>query len=204
MTAATLERHAGSPPPSGLDGIVSVITPSLPGRTRELAECMQSVAAQTVPVVHLIRADVDRVGPAVIRTELLDEAQPGLVAFCDDDDLLDPDHVETLAAALAESGFELAWSWHRTAGLGAPHTPRPRSMGEARRYLAGGRNVIPVTVVARREAILEAGAFHPMDRFEDYALWMRMLALGHRFAYVKRETWTYRFLGENRTWQRPG
>jgi cellulose synthase/poly-beta-1,6-N-acetylglucosamine synthase-like glycosyltransferase len=68
--------------------------------------------------------------------------------------------------------------------------------------MRGGRNVIPVTVVARREAILDAGGFQPMDRFEDYALWLRMLELGHRFAYVKRETWTYRFLGGNRTWDR--
>lgn len=201
MTPATLERHAGAAPAQSLEEPVTVITPSVPGRTRELADCMQSVAAQTTPVVHLIRADVDRVGPAVIRTELLDDAETELVAFCDDDDLLDPDHVETLAAALKDSGFELAWSWHRTAGIGAPRTPRPRSMGEARRILAAGRNVIPVTVVARRSAILEAGAFQPMDRFEDYALWLRMLDAGHRFAYVKRETWTYRFLGDNRTWR---
>ncbi len=202
MTPATLERHAGAPPPVIVEGMVSVITPSLPGRTRELAECMQSVAAQTVPVVHLIRPDIDRVGPAVIRTELLDEAVTSLVAFCDDDDLLDPDHVETLTTALEAMSADLAWSWHRTEGKRAAQTPRPRSQAEAERYLAGGRNVIPVTVVARREAILEAGAFQPMDRFEDYALWLRMLELGHRFAYVKRETWTYRFLGENRTWQR--
>lgn len=188
-------------PPPNIDGLVTVITPSLPGRIAELAECMQSVAEQTVPVVHLIRPDIDRVGPAVIRSELLDEALTELVAFCDDDDLLDPDHVETLAVALKQGSAELAWSWHRTAGAGAPRTPRPRSMSEARSYLDGGRNVIPVTVVARRSAILEAGGFQPMDRFEDYALWLRMLALGHRFAYVKRETWTYRFLGENRTWR---
>jgi hypothetical protein len=202
MTPATLERHAGTPPAVIAGGIVSVITPSLPGRIAELAACMQSVAAQTVPVVHLIRPDVERVGPAVIRSELLDEAVTELVAFCDDDDLLDTDHVETLRDALEVTGAELAWSWHRTEGERAVKTPRPRSVTEAIATMRGGRNVIPVTVVARREAILDAGGFQPMDRFEDYALWLRMLELGHRFAYVKRETWTYRFLGGNRTWDR--
>jgi glycosyltransferase involved in cell wall biosynthesis len=202
MTPTTLERRAGAGRPPIAAGYVSVITPSLPGRARELAECIQSIAAQTVPVVHLIRADVDRVGPAVIRSELLDEARTDLVAFCDDDDLLDPDHVDTLTRAIDATGAELAWSWHRTTGESPARTPRPRGVAEAVAMMRAGRNVIPVTVVARRQAILDAGAFQPMDRFEDYALWLRMLDLGHRFAYVKRETWTYRFLGENRTWQR--
>jgi glycosyltransferase involved in cell wall biosynthesis len=202
MTPATLERHAGAPPLVIAEGVVSVITPSLPGRIAELAECMQAVAAQTVPVVHLIRPDIDRVGPAVIRAELLDEAVTDLVAFCDDDDLLDPDHIETLAKAIDAAGAELAWSWHRTEPRHSVRTPRPRSVADAVKIMLAGRNVIPVTVVARRSAILEAGGFQPMDRFEDYALWLRMLDAGHRFAYVRRETWTYRFLGENRTWQR--
>lgn len=198
----TLERDAGLVPPPSISGLVSVITPSLPGRARELAECMESVAAQTVPVVHLVRADVDRVGPAVIRSELLDEATTSLVAFVDDDDLIDPDHIETLSDALEAEGAALAWSWCRTTGLGAPNVPRPRNVHAAIAMLRGGRNVIPVTVVARRDLILEAGGFQPSDRYEDYALWLRMLSLGARLAYVKRETWTYRFLGENRTWLR--
>jgi glycosyltransferase involved in cell wall biosynthesis len=179
---------------------VTVITPSLPGRIKLLGECMDSVAAQTWPCVHLIRADVEREGPATIRNQLLDEAQTELVAFLDDDDLLDADHVETLALALDRSGADLAWSFHRTAGEGAPRTPRPRNHAQVMSLLYGGRNCIPVTVVARRDAVLDAGGFDPRDRYEDYALWMRMLALGSAFELVRRETWTYRFLGGNRTW----
>lgn len=197
---ATLERHAGAPPVAAVEGLVSVITPSLPGRVALLEECKASVAAQTVPVVHLIRVDVDRVGPSVIRSELLDLAQTDLVAFVDDDDLIDPDHVETLTAAIENAGADLAWSYHRTEGLGAPKTPRPRSNAAVLEQLRTGRNCIPVTVLARRQAIEDAGGFQPSDRYEDYALWLRMLALGHTFTLVKRETWTYRFLGGNRTW----
>lgn len=182
-----------------VDGLVTVITPSLPGRAPLLEQCQASVAASTVPVVHLIRVDVDRVGPAVIRSELLDETRTELVGFLDDDDLIDPDHLEVLRAALAD-GADLAWSWHRTEGKGAPVTPRPRNLQGALSLLHGGRNCIPVTVLARRESIEAAGAFQPSDRYEDYQLWLRMLALGQRFALVKRETWTYRFLGGNRTW----
>lgn len=181
-------------------GLVTVITPSLPGRAHLLEQCQASVAASTVPVVHLIRVDVDRVGPAVIRSELLDETRTELVAFLDDDDLIDPDHLEALAEAIGDTGADLAWSWHRTEGKGAPTTPRPRSVQAATAMLRGGRNCIPVTVLAKREAVELAGGFQPSDRYEDYQLWLRMLALGQRFALVKRETWTYRFLGGNRTW----
>lgn len=198
--SATLERHAGAPPALDLEAVVTVITPSLPGRKALLAECAASVYAQTVPVVHLVRVDVDGVGPAVIRSELLDEAQTDLVAFVDDDDLVDPDHVEILLDALGNTGADLAWSYHRCEGLGAPKTPRPRSDAATLEQLRTGRNCIPVTVLARREAIEDAGGFQPSDRYEDYALWLRMLELGHRFTLVKRETWTYRFLGDNRTW----
>lgn len=200
MTPATLERHAGDPPVANVAGLITVLTPTLPGRVALLEQAQASVAASTLPVVHLIRADIERVGPAVIRTELLDETRTELVAFLDDDDLIDPDHLEQLAEALDRTGAELAWSYHRTEGKGAPVTPRPRNDAQTLAMLEGGRNVIPVTVLARLDAITEAGAFQPSDRYEDYALWLRMLALGHRFALVKRETWTYRFLGGNRTW----
>lgn len=200
MTPATLERHAGAPPTLGIAATVTVITPSLPGRVQLLEQCAASVAAQTIPVVHLVRVDTDSVGPSVLRSELLDEATTDLVAFVDDDDLIDPDHCEILADALERSGAELAWSYHRTEGLGAPRTPRPRGDRATVEQLRTGRNCIPVTVLARRSAVLDAGGFQPMDRYEDYALWLRMLDLGHRFTLVRRETWTYRFLGGNRTW----
>lgn len=198
--SVTLPRDTRATPPSVEPGAVTVITPSLPGRIKQLAECMDSVAAQTWPCVHLIRADVDRIGPALIRNQLLDQAQTDLVAFLDDDDLLDPEHVELLAAAIERSGADLAWSWHRTEGLGAPKTPRPGNRASVLNLMYGGRNCIPITVVAKRAAIMEAGAFSPHDRYEDYALWMRMLTLGAEFELVRRETWTYRFLGGNRTW----
>lgn len=196
--SATLEHQAGAPPALNVAGAITVLTPTLPGRVQLLEQAAASVAAQTIPVVHLVRADVDRVGPAVLRSELLDEVRTELVAFLDDDDLIDPDHLEALADQLDDA--ELAWSWCRTVGLGAPAMPRPRSLSAALELMRSGRNCIPVTVLARTEAIRDAGGFHPQDRFEDYALWLRMLDLGHRFHYLKRETWTYRFMGDNRTW----
>ena len=74
---------------------VTVITPSMPSRERFLAEAMASVAAQTVPVAHLIIVDEGR-SVAEKRNALVEAADTEWVAFLDDDDLLDPHHIETL------------------------------------------------------------------------------------------------------------
>ncbi len=39
-----------------------------------------------------------------------------------------------------------------------------------------------MTVVFRKDAVLDAGGYVPMNGFEDYYLWMRMLMRGKRFA----------------------
>ncbi len=187
---------------SSLDLRVSVLTPTREGREERLVEAIASVQAQTYPAEsHLVLLDADREGPAVARNALLAVAETPLVAFLDDDDLLDPDHLERLVDRLVRDDADVAWSWCRTTGVDAPTIPRPRNDREFATLMRGGRNCVPVTVVARLAAIAAAGCFDPVDRYEDYALWMRMLRLGASFACERRETWTYRFLGENRTWR---
>lgn len=182
---------------------VSVLTPTIEGREHLLVECIQSVQAQTAPpTVHIVIVDADGAGPAVMRNFMLRKADTPLVAFLDDDDLLDPDHLEHLTAAIEATGADLAFSWHRVVGQHAPLVARFNSWGaEARAYMIAGMNVIPVTVLARREAVMAAGAFNEADWAEDFGLWLRMMDNGCKFTCVPRETWTYRFLGANRTWR---
>jgi GT2 family glycosyltransferase len=154
-----------------------------------------------VPCAHHIYLDRDGIGPAVIRNEIMRRLSCEYVAFLDDDDLMDADHLETLLAAAWTHEADLAFSWYRKVGS-TPETERIHVWDDyALGVMLGGRNLIPVTVVAKREVLLEAGGFDQHARYEDYALWMRMLQRGCRFVVVPRETWTYRMLGENRTWQ---
>lgn len=189
-----------------IENYPAIITPSLPERAELLAECAASVAAQTIACAHHVYLDHARHGPAIIRNTIMTRLSCEWVGFVDDDDLIDPDHVETLLGAVCGDGHaygaDLAFSWYRSQG--APETERIEAWDDyAYGVMLGGRNLIPVTVIARREAVLEAGGFHPEDRYEDYSLWMRMLANGSTFHAVSRETWTYRMLGGNRThlWQ---
>lgn len=191
LTREEIERHHAEALP--------VITPTIKGREALLIGCSESVARQTIGTSHHIGMDATMAGPAVIRNAILGLVQHEYVAFVDDDDVLDPEHCELLLGACLDHNADLAYSWHRTEGA-TPIVPRVEWGDEAHGLMLTGRNLIPVTVVARREALLEAGGFNPADRYEDFELWLRMLHAGCSFVTVPRETWTYRMLGGNRTW----
>lgn len=181
-----------------VENLPAVITPTIEGREALLVECVESVRAQTVACAHHVYLDAERLGPAIIRNTIMHRLGCEFVAFLDDDDLLDPDHIETLLDAAIAHDADVAFSWYRSEG--APETERVPAWDDyAYGVMLGGRNLVPVTVVAKRQAVLDAGGFWPEDRYEDHALWLRMLARGARFVVVPRETWTYRMTGENRT-----
>lgn len=195
-----MEEMHREPMPGGEPARVSIITPSVEGREVLLVQAVQSVRVQTEACQHLVGLDASRVGPAVMRTALLSTTDAEFVGFLDDDDLMDPDHVEVLLSSLIEDESDIAFSWYRREGE-APETPRVYAWDDwCYGTMLGGRNLIPVTVIARREPLLAAGAFQPRDRYEDYSLWLRMIELGCTISVVPRETWTYRCMGGNRTW----
>lgn len=181
---------------------VTILTPTIPGREALLAEAAASVAAQTTRCYHLSLLDANGDGPAWTRNRLLGLVQTEYVGFLDDDDLLLPRHVEALMPFL--DWADLAWSHCRTVfGEGvAPIQVFQPLRPDYTQIIGGGRNFIPVTVLARTESIRSAGGFDPADRFEDYELWRRMLNASMRFAHLPETTWVYRFLGANRTYAR--
>lgn len=180
--------------------VVTVITPTIDGRFDVLHEAMESVRRQTlVGVQHSILQDTHGDGPARLRNAMLDSCETQYVAFLDDDDLLDPDHLESLLAVLEREEASVAYSFCRVEPAGAIVVPRPSDSRQVWRLMNAGRNVIPVTVLAKRSAILAGQGFWAADRYEDYSLWMRLKTLGHSFARLERETWTYRISPTGRT-----
>lgn len=161
---------------------ITVVTPSLPTRAHLLAEAILSVNAQTLPPVeHLIGVDHGREGSAALRNRLAAAARGEWVAFLDDDDVLHPHHLETLAVA---ADADVVYS--------RPDGYDPVQPFDPDRLRAG--NFIPVTVLARRELFLEAGGFDEAapHGWEDWGAWLRMLDHGARFRFVDEVTWTYR------------
>lgn len=201
---------------------VTLITPSLTGRERMLAETARSVEAQTVPCEHLWMVDGDRLGPAPIRNKMLAEVDTELVGFVDDDDVLEPQHVELCVAALRESGACVAYPWFRFnhprawwplgefLQIQRPDGSKVHAFGQAFDPAALEHNsYIPVTVIARTECLRKVGGFPipesaewPHDTAEEWGLWRRLVADGHTFVHLPAITWEYRVHGGNTSGRR--
>lgn len=165
---------------------VSVLTPTLPHRRSLLEQASASVAAQTVPVQHLVGADEYRWGPGPVRTNLTMQADPDVEWYLplDDDDLLDPEAVEILLANTDNA--DIVYPFCRVEGKPGWCPNRKFSASTLLRF-----NYIPVTALIRRSLFHQLGGWRPMPA-EDWDLWRRALAAGARFKCVDEVLWTYR------------
>ncbi len=192
-------------------------------RPRRLAEALDSLAHSTYRNVEVVlvndggrRPEVAEGFPFDVRRVDLDRnrgragaAQAGVeaasgdcIGFLDDDDLLAPEHLETLTAQLS-GDVEVAYS------DAAVVSYRPGTGGweECDRRLPYSRdfdrgillldNYIPLhTVLMTREALERAGPFdESLPVFEDWDLLIRLSETSH-FVHLARTTCEYRhFLG---------
>lgn len=174
---------------------IVVVTPSLPTRATMLGEAVASVAKQTLqPREHLIAVDYDRRGSAYMRNQLVAASRHGdWVAFLDDDDIMWPHHLGRLAQE-AEAGADIVYSQADGHAVAGPFDADA---------LRAGRNMIPATVLMRRDLFREVGGFKPSEvclhGWEDRQLWVDCLDAGARFAFVPEPTWLYRLLATSKT-----
>lgn len=172
---------------------VSVITPTLPTRTKMLGECIASVEAQTRPAFeHLIAVDIARRGPSATRNTLLAAATGDWIAALDDDDLLLPHYLERLVG-----DADIIYGFCEVTG---------KSMAVNMEFDAQrlrDRSYIPVTSLIRTDLLRDLGGWREPSEcpsgFEDWDLYRRALDSGARFLCVPEVLWTYRFHGGNRT-----
>lgn len=176
--------------------MITVITAALPSRPFMLAECIASVAAQTLrPAAHLVGVDLARRGSSAVRNDLLRAVGTDWTAILDDDDLIDPDHLESLAAVRAD----IVYPFTRITGREGWHFGNYPF--DAERLRKG--NYIPVTALVRTDLLRELGGWRHASEcnagFEDWDLWLRALDAGATFATTERVTWTYRFHEGNKS-----
>lgn len=173
---------------------VTVVIPTLSHRNWHRARAMASVEAQTLRAdCVIIQPDSTGAGAAVTRNRALEQVTTPLVAFLDDDDELYPNHLERCVWYADARGADLVYPGYDVAG-GEDEVRMFGVVFDAR--LLAERNFIPVTVVARTEAVRAAGGFQPHpDEFgnpcEDWGLWLAMAANGADIAHLAEKTWRW-------------
>lgn len=170
---------------------LTLVTATLPSRTKLLAEMLASVAAQTrLPDAHVLRWDhgagfIDTVNAAV------ESVTTDYFCLVDDDDLLLPEHVATLTGNL---DADIVWSWCRVEG----RTGWDPNSGWQPGQLAH-RNFIPSNMAMRTGLWRDLGGYRrvgPGDH-PDWELLRRAEASGATFLNIPTVTWVYRFHGAN-------
>lgn len=170
--------------------MLTVLTPTILERRYACVEAEESVLRQTVETAHLIRTDLHREGPAVIRNELAGKATTEWIGFLDDDDLLHPDYTETVSPYFAD--YDVVYTWGDGLAEWFQHP------FDAERLKRG--NYIPVTACVRKSLFDQVGGFPTDVAYEDWGLWLRLLAVDARFKCVESVHWTYRdHLSDRRT-----
>ncbi len=168
--------------------LVSVLTATIPSRAHLLAECRQSVRAQTtrVAVEHLVELDADRAGYAPTLNRLAARAKGTYLLPLEDDDLILPGCIRTLLA------------------LAGPRTivyPKPLVWGEADNQFVMAPPAIPSFALIPRAVWYELGGYNErLNACEDRDLWERAIKAGVGFVREdKSPTWVYRFHGGNKS-----
>lgn len=195
------------------DPCVTVITPSLPERNQYRSDCIASVQSQLpsldgYPSVadHLIGIDYRRTGVTATLNRLWPAVETEWTLVLADDDLLDPDFLNTVLThaswgtasdgRLGTRGYDIYYTYCRVVGFNHPASlNQPFDEAKLR-----GANYIPATALIRTSLIreLEGWRDHPQGPgLEDWDFWLRALDLGVRFKCVQRVKWTYRFHGDN-------
>lgn len=198
---------------------VTTVIPTIAGREALLAQAVRSVRASVVqPEAVIVQVDTARRGATATRNAALREVSTEWVAFLDDDDYWYPQHLGRLLDAAV--GADLVYPWfdiecegridNRRDPLAAPYggrllSPIGRPFGsEQREYLLRVANFVPITVLARTEAIRTVGGFPqpgttewPNVACEDWGLWQRLLRAGASFRHVPERTWVWRHHDHN-------
>jgi glycosyltransferase involved in cell wall biosynthesis len=167
--------------------MITLITPTVPERADQLAELSQSVSRQSCPPsAWLIGWDHKQSGPAVVRNRLANQSLTRWLMPVDDDDLLDPNHIETIEANL--QGADIVYTWCRVTG-GKIAYNQYQVVFDA--DWLREENFIPNVAAIRTELWESLGGQRTVEK-EDWDFWRRAQDAGAHFVNVPKVTWTYR------------
>ncbi|MDH6309644.1 teichuronic acid biosynthesis glycosyltransferase TuaG [Dysgonomonas sp. PFB1-18] len=142
-------------------------------------------------------------GQYTARNLALQVAQGELVAFLDSDDIWFPDKLEVSVSELLSSDHDLfftdTYTFYQLSDL--EDTSSLKTLGVSTRIYEGEaatrlfieQNRIPIlTVLTKRDILIEAGGFPSFRIAEDYCLWLELLFRKHKFRSIDTPLSAYR------------
>jgi glycosyl transferase family 2 len=196
---------------------VLIVIPTIKGREDLLRRAIKSIREPDLLVAGAIEVDTEGNGPAYTRNlgvlnTLNAGADPEFIAFLDDDDEFDQEHITRLVAHADATGADVVYPWfHLNVGGRIDNSRDPLLMNGAPAFgqefdptALEANNFIPVTALVRTSMFVAVGGFPqpnseewPHPDCEDWGLWKRLLALGARFSHLPERTWTWHWHGKN-------
>jgi GT2 family glycosyltransferase len=189
---------------------ITVVIPSIPPRNALLHHALASVLDQTQqPTAVIVEVDHERTGAAETRHRGLAKSDTEWTAFLDDDDLLDPQHLQVLLDAAGEFDADYLWSRFRL-GFADGRTqdgPYPLGAGTFDQWNDNQPAQTTITTMVRTELALKVGGFAGFtddgkeidgQRYgEDFDFTLRMREAGAVFRHAPAVTWTWNHWGGN-------
>ena len=136
---------------------VTICTATIPTRVELLQRAIQSVTNQTLKVKeHSIKIDLDKLGQPAVLDQIIEQATTKYVAILDDDDELLPNHIELLYQKIIETDADLVFPHFKYSNISdAGHLEKFRGLP----WDNNNPHQVPVTWIAKRQAILDVGGF---------------------------------------------
>jgi glycosyltransferase involved in cell wall biosynthesis len=163
---------------------VTVCTATIPTRVELLQRATQSVTNQTLKVKeHSIKIDLDKLGQSAVLDQIIEQATTKYVAILDDDDELLPNHIELLYKKIIETDADLVFPHFKYSNISdAGHLEKFRGLP----WDNNNPHQVPVTWIAKRQAILDVGGFSGDFDVLSYEVDNEGNRIGNDFNLVKK------------------
>jgi Glycosyl transferase family 2 len=184
-------------------GTVTVLIPSIPTRGRMLNRAFVSVLNQMRQAdAIIVSLDHDRLGAAGNRNRALEGVTTEWVAFLDDDDEFQPEHLLVLLQNSDDA--DVIYTGCTVIGPQGQEIPLKEEWGRFGEPFDAGllrkKSYLPVTCLARTELL------HQWERpfeapagtdYDDWGMYLKLLGKGARFKHVAQKTWIWFHTGFN-------
>jgi glycosyltransferase involved in cell wall biosynthesis len=178
---------------------ISVVIPTIITRDLLVGRAVASAARQTLqPEAIIVVPDSGPYGAAWTRTRGLEQVRTEWVAFLDDDDEMNVDHLEKLHAHAIATESDFVFSWFTVMG-----GTDPFPANEHREFDPEDPHQTTVTVLVRTEAAVAVGGFEDgIDgdpgtdtqgnrAGEEFRFAKRIAAAGYKIGKLHERTWTW-------------